>query len=78
MCGIIGYVGGNRCLQVIIDGLERLEYRGYDSAGIAFVKNDRLEIEKEKVDMLRNKNNISVSLLMSGESGGAYPTYQIK
>ena len=35
-------------------------------------------IEKEKVDMLRNKNNISVSLLMSGESGGAYPTYQIK
>jgi regulator of protease activity HflC (stomatin/prohibitin superfamily) len=43
-----------------------------------YIKLRALEIEKEKVDMLRNKNNISVSLLMSGESGGAYPTYQIK
>ena len=32
MCGIIGYVGKNNALNVIIDGLERLEYRGYDSA----------------------------------------------
>ena len=59
MCGIIGYVGSNRCLQVIIDGLERLEYRGYDSAGIAFVKNSKLEIEKEKGKIANLKSKLN-------------------
>jgi len=35
MCGIVGYVGKKRVVPVILDGLRRLEYRGYDSAGIA-------------------------------------------
>ena len=35
MCGIIGYVGSNEVVPVLLDGLRRLEYRGYDSAGIA-------------------------------------------
>jgi glucosamine--fructose-6-phosphate aminotransferase (isomerizing) len=35
MCGIVGYVGGRPCLELLLDGLERLEYRGYDSAGVA-------------------------------------------
>ena len=35
MCGIIGYVGGRPCRELILTGLERLEYRGYDSAGFA-------------------------------------------
>ena len=49
MCGIIGYVGKkNNALDVIIEGLLRLEYRGYDSAGIAYVKDGLLNIEKEK------------------------------
>ena len=38
MCGIIGYIGKNNALKVITDGLKQLEYRGYDSAGIA-IKN---------------------------------------
>lgn len=37
MCGIVGYVGKNKCLQPLIQGLKRLEYRGYDSAGVAFL-----------------------------------------
>ncbi len=35
MCGIVGYIGGRDCADVLMDGLEKLEYRGYDSAGIA-------------------------------------------
>lgn len=49
MCGIIGYVGRDKnCVRVLIDGLERLEYRGYDSAGIAFIKNDDIQIIKKE------------------------------
>lgn len=47
MCGIIAYLGNKNCYPVIMEGLKRLEYRGYDSAGIA-VLNDSLEIFKKK------------------------------
>ncbi|MDY0167303.1 MAG: glutamine--fructose-6-phosphate transaminase (isomerizing) [Thermoguttaceae bacterium] len=40
MCGIVGYIGGNRTAEFLVDGLHRLEYRGYDSAGIATVDGD--------------------------------------
>ncbi len=43
MCGIVGYVGGGDAVGVIVDGLRRLEYRGYDSAGIAVVEGDTLQ-----------------------------------
>lgn len=46
MCGIVGYVGPRRPLSVLVDGLHRLEYRGYDSAGVALVAGDRVAVVK--------------------------------
>ncbi|TDQ51442.1 glutamine--fructose-6-phosphate transaminase (isomerizing) [Actinorugispora endophytica] len=46
MCGIVGYVGPQPALEVVVDGLARLEYRGYDSAGVAVLNGGRLETEK--------------------------------
>ncbi len=49
MCGIVGYVGKRDCTDVLINGLSKLEYRGYDSAGIAvFNKNQKIEVAKSK------------------------------
>ncbi len=45
MCGIVGYIGGNEALPILIEGLKRLEYRGYDSAGVAIL-GDNLEVIK--------------------------------
>ena len=46
MCGIIGYIGSKGVVPVLIDGLRRLEYRGYDSAGIALVRNGAIELRR--------------------------------
>ena len=40
MCGIVGYVGSDQALPVVLEGLRRLEYRGYDSAGVAMIDGD--------------------------------------
>ncbi len=48
MCGIVGYVGGRDASGVILDGLSRLEYRGYDSAGIAVSTGDKLIVKKKQ------------------------------
>lgn len=48
MCAIVGYVGNSEALQIGLDALERMEYRGYDSAGIAVVEQDSLHIEKKE------------------------------
>ena len=47
MCGIVGYVGRQAALDVVVEGLRRLEYRGYDSAGVAIVAGERLHVAKK-------------------------------
>ena len=46
MCGIIGYTGKKNAVSIILEGLKRLEYRGYDSAGIAFFNGKDVEVRK--------------------------------
>lgn len=77
MCGIVGYIGDRNTLEVLINGLSHLEYRGYDSAGVTFIKDNNIELIKRKgrVEELKNAvieagykpfsnetNNISVGM----------------
>ena len=58
MCGIVGYVGGQRALDVVLEGLRRLEYRGYDSAGVALIADGKLVTDKRAGKLA----NLSASL----------------
>jgi len=62
MCGIMGYIGEQDVITVIVDGLKRLEYRGYDSAGIAYLKNGEIQVRRSE-GKLRNLES-----LLRGES----------
>lgn len=59
MCGIVCYKGSLDAKDIILDGLEKLEYRGYDSSGIAIIKDSKLEIHKEKGPILSLKEEIA-------------------
>ena len=63
MCGIVGYIGKDNCIQKIISGLESLEYRGYDSAGIAYVTNNNVKIYKAegRIENLKSELDMSVT-----------------
>ena len=47
MCGIVGYVGPRDAVSIILNGLKRLEYRGYDSAGVAVINSNQIEVRRD-------------------------------
>ncbi len=68
MCGIIGYVGSDEVVPVILDGLRRLEYRGYDSAGMAVLGADGVEILRAE-GKLRNLEQLAYQQPLHGTTG---------
>ncbi|MCI0597414.1 MAG: glutamine--fructose-6-phosphate aminotransferase, partial [candidate division Zixibacteria bacterium] len=67
MCGIVAYVGEKKALPILMEGIHRLEYRGYDSAGVAFLEKGKLTIKKAAgkiavLDKILEGNNFSSSI----------------
>src|SRR3979409_54196 len=73
MCGIVGYIGPKKVVPVVIEGLRKLEYRGYDSAGIAVVTQDgKLEIRRAP-GKLRNLEEVIAKSPLEGTYGIGHP-----
>jgi len=59
MCGIVGYIGTKNTSEILINGLKELEYRGYDSAGIAILDNDKIEVYKALGKIINLEEKVS-------------------
>ena len=68
MCGIVGYVGPREATSILVDGLKRLEYRGYDSAGIALLSDGRIE-RRRAAGKLKNLEAVLTAAPLSGHIG---------
>ncbi len=69
MCGIVGYVGAQRALDVVVDGLRRLEYRGYDSAGVAIVDGGALALTKRAGKLANLEEAVAADRVPEGTTG---------
>jgi glutamine---fructose-6-phosphate transaminase (isomerizing) len=69
MCGIIGYIGQREVVPILLDGLRRLEYRGYDSAGVAVVRRGTIELRRSAGKLSRLEEVITASPVAAGEYG---------
>src|SRR5688572_9370980 len=69
MCGIVGYIGKQQAPPILIDGLRRLEYRGYDSAGLAVVCDHQIQMRKKKGKIEEGLNRLLISQPLQSHIG---------
>ncbi len=69
MCGIVGYIGERDCTEVLLDALSKLEYRGYDSAGIAVFEDGEITVEKSKGELKNLRDKIDKNHKPDGHCG---------
>ena len=79
MCGIVGGISERNILPILVEGLTRLEYRGYDSAGVAFKKNGSISVAKNlgRVNQLTKKLNLKTNQSKLGIAHTRWATHGI-
>ena len=58
MCGIVGYIGKRQASELLVEGLSKLEYRGYDSAGVAIIEDEKISVRKLKGRLANLENDL--------------------
>ena len=61
MCGIVGYLGSGKATSFLINGLSKLEYRGYDSSGIVIIEDERISVRKLKGRLANLENDLKAN-----------------
>ena len=72
MCGIVGYVGDRKTTEILLEGLNKLEYRGYDSSGIAIKSQDNIQIIKSEGKISDLEKKVENSSLIESKLGIAH------
>lgn len=61
MCGIVGYIGKRQATDLLVEDLSKLEYRGYDSAGVAIIEDERISVRKLKGRLANLENDLKAN-----------------
>ena len=78
MCGIVGYCGPRKVVPVILEGLRRLEYRGYDSAGVVYLQDGKLIKHRAEGKLINLENRIGDAIVASSQRGALHDCIEFR